>query len=1853
MNMNPAFSSAAVTKIVPENTVAVGRFAATDADVGDVLTYSLSGPDAALFQIDAATGDLRFTTAPDFESWGGLLALRTLSDAQRFDLYKFFLALFDAAPGVTYFNQIAEALVAGLSIEQVAEIFATKSVFTTLYPTSLTNQEFAQQWVQNLVQSSANDSAKAEAVSDIVAALDAGFTRARVILTVSTNLIFQPESDPNWGATAKLLNNQVAYAKYYTEVLRGDTTDMATLQEVIRRVMPSDRVLLTDISSNLAAWDITGSGPRYTVTVTATDSTNLTAQQTVTVLVADVPDGPFAPVASGASLNTAEDTQLRASVSVTDLDSTTLTYSLVSLPPNGTVLFNTGTGEFIYTPRDNYNGPDSFSFKASDGALNSNTANVSINVTPVNDAPTGSVSIGGAAVDGQTLTVSQDIRDADGIPAIGAGAITYQWQASGTDIAGATGNAFTLTPAQVGRPINVVVRYTDNGGTQQVLSSPATAPVQAAPGAVLNGTGSGELIMGGSGPDTLNGLGGNDTLQGQDGADWLNGGDGDDLLRGGKGEDWFVASSGNDTFEGNNDYERADYRDWTAPIRADMRTGDVEKGGGFKDKLIGIARIIGTAYDDYIIGNTLDVTGGPGNDTLIGGSGPSDYIWYGRATAAVQVDLQSGVVTGGEGNDVLTSFERVTGSGYADVLLGNASDNYFRGDGAADDPNGGADTIDGREGMDTVHYRNDPSGVVVDLVAGTAVDGRGHTDRLISIEFVAGTRFADSIRGADQTNYVESLSGEDGNDTLRGGGGDDDLFGGSGDDTAAFAGNFSDYTVVYNHLRGGLRVTDRIPGRDGVDQLMDVETLLFADGPRLASSFPVVENVAPVAADVTIYAVEDTLHTGQLPAAFDANVDPVSYRRVGVSGTSGAVSVMEDGSFSFTPNANFTGTTSFKYQVSDGRSSAQYTVTVNVVSMNDAPVLSISKPGQFLGGVGGARAVTALPDGSVIVGGYLGVANPSTMVVKLGPDGFPEPSFGQSGQVVLDLGVSATEMARDMTRQPDGKLVIAVLGGANSSTGFTLLRLNPDGTPDASFGTAGKAFFTLGTNPTSTWAETVALQPDGKIVVAGRAWFQGSPAVRDYGVLRVNSDGTLDTSFGTGGVRTVPVVGGASDTARDLVIQPDGKILVAGYSSDTSGQRISLVRLLSDGSFDSTFGTDGTVVISGKQGTWDICYGIALQSDGKLLLSGATQTTAAGPLAGLVVRLLADGSVDPSFGGGDGQVTVSLTDGQTYFFSAPSVRPDGRILLPGSASASDGSQSRQVTVQLLPDGNLDSGFGVGGVAWLSEGVSGQGVLLPNGRFVVVGSDDRPTAFGLRPDGFADPAFSPLPVYVAGSPPVRLTHFAGIQDVELAALNSGQGNYSGLTVVLQRSDGVSADDQFSALGRLSFGAVGNSQGTMSLAGLDVGTFTNRAGTLTLVFNANATQQVVDETLASLGYANTSATPPASVGLSVTVNDANTGSQGSGGALADSAVMTVRLESASQAAPLQGMAYHWKSHVLLSGVNVSVGSAAAVQTNAGELFDLRAAKFDSATGTLSVEVWANASANFGNFDFRAATAGATAASFTSALPEGWTVTAGTSNPQSVIVGAISLTGLTGSVKLGTMQLTLPANTTTAEVAFSQIKVGSADGANQGLAMQARTTGVDGAYSFSSLGSQALQLAASRSTSDAGNAVTSADALAALRIAVGLNPNPDPDGASGPKTAPAISPYQIMAADVNGSGTVTSADALAILRMAVKLSTALPQEWLFVEETRDFWDEAASSGQGAFTLSRTNANWDRTIPVPTQGGTVNLVGILKGDVNGSWAAPAGSTDLDNTNPTYFDELAKKIGVPNQDQWGGPPGP
>jgi Ca2+-binding RTX toxin-like protein len=167
----------------------------------------------------------------------------------------------------------------------------------------------------------------------------------------------------------------------------------------------------------------------------------------------------------------------------------------------------------------------------------------------------------------------------------------------------------------------------------------------------------------------------------------------------------------------------------------------------------------------------------------------------------------------------------------------------------------------------------------------------------------------------------------------------------------------------------------------------------------------------------------------------------------------------------------------------------------------------------------------------------------------------------------------------------------------------------------------------------------------------------------------------------------------------------------------------------------------------------------------------------------------------------------------------------------------------------------------------------------------------------------------------------------------------------------------------------------------------------------------------------------------------------------------------------------------------------------------------------------------------------------------------------------------------------------------------------------------------------GTYALQASLPLTSQENGAAISAADALAALKLSVGINPNTDPDG-PGPLTAPPVSPYQYLAADVNGDKRVSAADALAILKMAVKRTDAPARSWLFVDERHDFWDEQASSGKGAFTLNRQSVPKEGLLPLNkalSPGEPVNLVALLKGDVNGSWS----STGAPPLSDTYFYEL------------------
>ena len=152
------------------------------------------------------------------------------------DLYRFFVVAFGAAPGKLYLGELQQAVNAGMTVRQIVNVFTIKPQFLEIYPNTLTHREFAQRLADNVVGDSASVQARSQAVDDVVAALTLGWTRGDIVHTVFSNLAAKPTGDVLWGATARKLANQVAYAKYYTESLQGDSTDVAILRSVVNAV---------------------------------------------------------------------------------------------------------------------------------------------------------------------------------------------------------------------------------------------------------------------------------------------------------------------------------------------------------------------------------------------------------------------------------------------------------------------------------------------------------------------------------------------------------------------------------------------------------------------------------------------------------------------------------------------------------------------------------------------------------------------------------------------------------------------------------------------------------------------------------------------------------------------------------------------------------------------------------------------------------------------------------------------------------------------------------------------------------------------------------------------------------------------------------------------------------------------------------------------------------------------------------------------------------------------------------------------------------------------------------------------------------------------------------------------------------------------------------------------------------------------------------------------------------------------------------------------------------------------------------------------------------------------------------
>jgi len=253
--------------------------------------------------------------------------------------------------------------------------------------------------------------------------------------------------------------------------------------------------------------------------------------------------------------------------------------------------------------------------------------------------------------------------------------------------------------------------------------------------------------------------------------------------------------------------------------------------------------------------------------------------------------------------------------------------------------------------------------------------------------------------------------------------------------------------------------------------------------------------------------------------------------------------------------------------------------------------------------------VAIQPDGKIIVAGsaYDLVTDEDFALVRYNPDGSLDASFGGDGRVTTDLG-SVDEEIHALILQPDGKII--VVGNAFSTSNynnFAMARYNPDGSLDATFGTSG--LVTTDFNHSADWAVDVALTQDGKIVAAGYSIFH---PYYIFSLARYNPDGSLDITFDGDG-RVTTDFGAQDDFGSDVMVQPDGKIVVAGRSRGVSTYDFALARYNHDGSLDTTLDGDGRVTTNFNTNSDDYGNAIVLQSDNRIIVAGYASTDGPDP----------------------------------------------------------------------------------------------------------------------------------------------------------------------------------------------------------------------------------------------------------------------------------------------------------------------------------------------------------------------------------------------------------------------------------------------------------------------------------------------------------------------------------------------------------------------------------------------------------------------------------------------------------------
>ena len=526
------------------------------------------------------------------------------------------------------------------------------------------------------------------------------------------------------------------------------------------------------------------------------------------------------------------------------------------------------------------------------------------------------------------------------------------------------------------------------------------------------------------------------------------------------------------------------------------------------------------------------------------------------------------------------------------------------------------------------------------------------------------------------------------------------------------------------------------------------------------------------------------------------------------------------------------------------------------------------------------------------------------------PNGIIEPDYG--------VGFSDNE---GITLQADGKILTA----GDSDGVFRVARHNPDGTLDTSFGD-GNGFTKILLDGFDGRANSISVMDDGRIVITGLA-DNTVNGTQDLAVVRLLADGSLDTSFSSDGVVlydnasneeaakdhvvlgndaiiTVGTIqnGGVTETlvtkhdasggvenvaglaiglddtiAQAAALHSNGQIYITGYSGPSPND-IYVARFNDDGTLDTTFGGgNGYLTYDIGGGRNDVANDIQVQSDGKLVITGYSHDGS--DRQTFVMRVNADGTADDSFNGpGNNGILMTnlMVQGQNL-----QIDSNGDFIIGGHTGIIHGAN--QAVLKVTSSGSVDTTFGTNGVethapSGLANDSNAGVALTSDGKILLANTRDG-WVYQTNADGSLDTSFGTEQT-LNGNPTFVEGGPAVVLDADVEIFDvelSAEGDYQGSSLRIERSGGANAEDVFVATGNLVFD--GN---VLQLSSNPVGIVTQSAGSLNINFGLGVSNAEVNEVMRSIAYQFAGDSPPASVDLQWTFDDGNTGSQGTGGA-----------------------------------------------------------------------------------------------------------------------------------------------------------------------------------------------------------------------------------------------------------------------------------------------------------------------------------------------------------------------------------